>query len=191
MTYIPVNKLADWRKENEPSVCPILNRETNDWVVDHDHKSGEIRGVICRQANTLIGKMENIYTTMCKGDPRELPDVLENIASYLRQPNSYLLHPVGLNQLTSRFKNNLLKDDQLFLLSVLGATNDELNACNNISKRVKLFKSYLKKFYDKPNKNTTVNPSGAESSQGSDEQIRGLLLSLGRRHTRGGKASSK
>ena len=83
MTYLPVNKLAKWRKENEPSQCPILETKTNDWVVDHDHKSGEIRGVISRQANTLIGKMENIYTTMCKGDPAELPGVLENIAAYL------------------------------------------------------------------------------------------------------------
>ena len=79
-------------------------------VVDHDHSSGEIRGVISRQANTLIGKIENIHTSMCKGDPTELPNVLENIASYLRQPESEILHPVGLKQLTSRFKNYLNKD---------------------------------------------------------------------------------
>lgn len=156
MTYLPVNKLAEWRKENEPSKCPILNRKTNDWVVDHDHRSGEIRGVISRQANTLIGKMENIYTTMCKGDPNELPDVLENVAKYLRQPSSKILHPVGLNQLTSRFKNNLKKDDQCFVLVTLGSTNAEVNACKNINARVKLFKNLLKQYYDRYKKHTNL-----------------------------------
>lgn len=191
MTYLPVNKLAKWRKENEPSQCPILETKTNDWVVDHDHKSGEIRGVISRQANTLIGKMENIYTTMCKGDPAELPGVLENIAAYLRQENSKILHPVGLNQLTSRFKNNLLKEDQCFLLHILGASLAEISEYNNIGKRTKAFKKLLKKFYDKRNKNTTINSSGTKSSQESDEQVRRLLLSLGRGHTRGTKTSIK
>lgn len=192
MTYIPASKLAKWRKENEPSKCPILNRETDDWVVDHDHSSGEIRGVISRQANTLIGKMENIYTSMCKGDPTELPDVLENIASYLRQPDSEILHPVGLNQLTSRFKNNLKRDDQVFLLSTLGSTNAELDACINVAHRVKLFKNLLKQYYDKRNKSytpTCTDSRGTESSQGSDKQIRRVLLSLRRGHTRSSKTS--
>jgi len=189
--YVPQNKLAKWRKNNTPKECPVLNRETEDWVVDHDHKSGEIRGVISRQANTLIGKIENIFTTMCKGDPQQLPTVLENIATYLRQPGSDLLHPVGLNQLTSRFKNNLLKDDQCFLLVVLGSTNSEVNACINVKARVKLFKQLVKDFYD--NRNTTtktnVDSDGAESSKGSDKQIRRVLLSLRRGYTRSSKAS--
>ena len=193
MTYLPASQLAKWRKENEPSKCPILNRETDDWVVDHDHSSGEIRGVISRQANTLIGKVENIYTSMCKGDPRELPDVLENIASYLRQPDSEILHPVGLKQLTSRFKNNLKKDDQVFLLTTLGATNCELNTCINISHRVKLFKNLLKKYYDKRNKSHTSTCDDSrrtQSSEESDKQVRRVLLSLRRGHTRSSKTSS-
>lgn len=191
MTYIPASKLAEWRKENEPSECPILNRETDDWVVDHDHSSGEIRGVISRQANTLLGKMENIYTSMCKGDPTELPTVLENIASYLRQPESEILHPVGLNQLTSRFKNNLKRDDQVFLLSTLGSTNAELDACINVKHRVKLFKNLLKQYYDRTKTHTPTcsDSRGTESSQGSDKQIRRVLLSLRRGHTRSSKTS--
>jgi hypothetical protein len=205
VTYLPASQLAKWRKENEPSKCPILNRETDDWVVDHDHSSGEVRGVISRQANTLLGKMENIYTSMCKGDPTELPDVLENIASYLRQPDSEILHPVGLNQLTSReilhpvglnqltsrFKNNLKRDDQVFLLSTLGSTNAELNACINVTHRVKLFKNLLKKYYDrtKTHTPTCTDSRRAESSQGSDKQIRRVLLSLRRGHTRSSKTS--
>ena len=187
MTYLPVNKLAEWRRANEPSKCPIMDRESNDWVVDHDHLSGEIRGVISREANTLIGKIENIHSTICRGDPRNLPDVLENIATYLRQPSSNLLHPVGLNQLCSRFKNNLKKDDQCFLLEVLGGEKNKINSCNNISKRLKLFKTLLKTFYEKDT--TTTDPSGTQGSQGSDKQIRRLLLQIRRGYTRGSEAS--
>jgi hypothetical protein len=183
VSYLPVNKLAEWRKANEPSECPILKTKTNDWVVDHDHLSGEVRGVISRQANTLIGKMENIYTSMCKGDPNALPDVLENIAAYLRKEDSKILHPVGLNQLTSRFKNNLLKDDQCFLLHLLGASHSEIDSYNNISKRVKAFKKLLKEFYEQDN--TTTNSGGAKSSKKSDKQIRGILLQIRGRYTRG------
>ena len=183
MSYIPVNKLAEWRKAYEPSKCPILNRETDDWVVDHDHLSGEIRGVISRQSNTLIGKIENIYTSMCKGNPSELPDVLENIATYLRQPNSKLFHPVGLKQLCNRFKNNLRKSDQCFLLKEFGAKEIEINACHNINARLKLFRTLLKTFYEKDT--TTTDPSGTQSSKGSDKQIRRLLLQIRRGYTRG------
>ncbi len=116
MSYLPQGKVAAYREAHKPICSPILGVKSDDWVVDHDHSSGEIRGVISRQANTLIGKMENAFTSMCKGDPTELPTVLENIASYLRQPDSEILHPVGLNQLTSRFKNNLKKDVTLFVL---------------------------------------------------------------------------
>jgi hypothetical protein len=184
VSYLPVNKLAEWRKQNEPSECPILNIKTSDWVVDHDHLSGEIRGVISRQANTLIGKMENIYTSMCKGDPKALPDVLENIATYLRKEDSKILHPVGLNQLTSRFKNNLLKEDQCFLLHLLGATHSEIDTYSNTSKRVKAFKKLLKKFYEQ--NNTTENSDGVESSKKSDKQIRRILVQIRGRYTRGG-----
>jgi len=183
VTYIPANKLANWRKENEPSECPILSVKTNDWVVDHDHLSGEVRGVISRQANTLIGKVENIFTSMCKGDPQELPEVLENIAVYLRKDDTKILHPVGLNQLTSRFKNNLLKDDQCFLLHLLGATLSEIETYNNVGKRVKAFKKLLKEFYEKDT--TTTDPNGTQSSKGSDKQIRRLLLQIRGRYTRG------
>jgi ribonuclease HII len=120
---------------------------------------------------------------MCKGDPYELPNVLENIAAYLRKDDSKILHPVGLNQLTSRFKNNLLKDDQCFLLHLLGASHSEIDSYNNISKRVKAFKKLLKEFYEKDT--ITTDPNGTQSSQGSDKQIRRILLQIRGRYTRG------
>jgi len=170
VSYLPSNRLKDWRKENEPKVCPILKKETDDWVVDHDHTNGEIRGVISREANSLIGKIENTYKSLCKGSPEDLPGVLENIHSYLMQESTGILHPTGLTQLTKRFTRNLKADDQRFALRAMGAKKSEINACNNSKDRSRLFRSLLKTHYESNNrtKNITVDPNGTQSTQGSD-----------------------
>jgi hypothetical protein len=147
MTYIPQNKLAQWRKDNAPDRCPILERVTDDLVVDHDHINGEIRGVISREANTMLGKIENIHRSICKGDPKDLPEVLLNTAKYLRAPASGILHPVGIKQLTSRFKRNLSKHEQEFALQKMGAKKDEIKCCKNVNDRSNLYRSLIKTIY--------------------------------------------
>ena len=183
MSYLSASHLKSWREKNAPSKCPILETETKDTVVDHDHRTGEGRGVISRQSNTLIGKIENIFTTMCKGQPQDLPNVLENIAKYLRRKPTRILHPVGLNQLTSRFKNNLLKDSQVCLLKELGASDSELSSYDNIKGRTKAFRHLLKIYYEQIN--TTKDSGRTQSSKESEKQIRRVLLQVSRRHTRG------
>lgn len=47
----------------EPFTCPICQKTfirqfINDVTLDHSHKTGEIRGWICRQCNSSIGMME-------------------------------------------------------------------------------------------------------------------------------------
>jgi hypothetical protein len=148
MTYIPQHKLAKWRKDNSDGECRILSRKTHDLVVDHDHKTGEIRGVISREANTMLGKIENIYRSICQGDPEDLPVVLLNIVEYLQQDASGILHPVGLRQLSSRFKRNLKKEEQEFALKYLGAKKDELNCCKNVNDRTKLYRALVKESYE-------------------------------------------
>jgi len=149
MKYIPANKLQAWRISNEPKQCPILGEGYNKYCVDHDHKDGMIRGVISSEANTLIGKIENIFYTMCRGKSENICDVLINIGEYLNKPNTNYLHPVGCKQLTSRF-SRLKKDDQEFALHTFGYTKEEINACKNIKQRVKLYELFLKKeFYGK------------------------------------------
>lgn len=148
MSYIPQHKLAEWRKNNSDGKCPILIRKTSDLVVDHDHITGEIRGVISREANTMLGKIENIYRSICQGDPEQLPLVLLNIVEYLQKDASGILHPVGLRQLSSRFKRNLKMDEQEFTLKYLGAKKDELNCCKNVNDRTKLYRALVKESYE-------------------------------------------
>jgi len=107
MTYLPQSKIKEFRERNKPLCCPILASKKDDWVLDHDHQTGMVRGVISRQANSLLGKVENFYLRMCKGDKEHLPGVLDAMAAYLEQETLDVLHPVGLIQLTKKFKNSL------------------------------------------------------------------------------------
>ena len=153
MKYIPANKLQEWRKKNEPEHCPILGQNFNFFCVDHDHRDGMVRGVISREANTLIGKIENIYYTMCKGRHEDIGHVMEAIGHYLMYSKTDYLHPVGCKQLISKFKR-LKKGDQEFALTQLGYTRKEIFDCNNLNDRVKLYSLFLKKEFYGRNKRT-------------------------------------
>lgn len=43
-------------------ICPLCGRDlrkmpNKDWVLDHDHKSGDLRSVLCRNCNGMEGKV--------------------------------------------------------------------------------------------------------------------------------------
>jgi hypothetical protein len=144
MTYLPQNKIASYREKNKPTCCPILSTKTDDWVLDHDHQTGMVRGVISRQANSLLGKVENFYLKMCKGDKEFLPVTLEAMASYLENARTDVLHPVGLTQLTKKFSNSLTAAQQISTLEDIGASREQLDACSNQKQRAELFRSLTK-----------------------------------------------
>jgi len=141
--YLPQNKIKEYREKNKPLCCPILATKKDDWVLDHDHQTGLVRGVISRQANSLLGKVENFYMRMCKGDKEHLPGVLDAMAAYLEQEQLDVLHPVGLTQLSKRFKS-LTSEKQKATLVDLGAKRKPLMECSNASERTKLFRELTK-----------------------------------------------
>jgi len=49
-------------------------RGMNDMHIDHDHKTGEIRGVLCGGCNVALGSA------------RDDPELLRNLAAYLENP---------------------------------------------------------------------------------------------------------
>lgn len=58
-------ELNAWKAEHTPSHCPICERSfdlvaSSNRTADHDHKTGEIRGVLCRNCNGLEGRVYNI-----------------------------------------------------------------------------------------------------------------------------------
>ena len=148
MTYLPQNKIAEYRLRHKPICCPILSVKTDDWVVDHDHQTGMVRGVISRQANSLLGKVENFYLKMCKGDKEFLPVTLEAMATYLETARTDVLHPVGLTQLTKKYRNTLTAAEQISTLEDMGASREELEACTNLKHRAELFRKLTKQNHE-------------------------------------------
>ena len=141
--YLPQNKLKDWRVEHQPKSCPLLLRKTSDWVVDHCHKSGMVRGVVSRVGNSLLGKIENFAYRRCQVSQSDLPNVLRAIADYVEQEQLDVLHPVGLTQLSKRFKS-LTSEKQKATLLDLGAKRKQIMECSNASERTKLFRELTK-----------------------------------------------
>ena len=148
MTYLSQNQIKEFREANKPVSCPILDTKTNDWVLDHDHQTGMVRGVISRQANSLLGKVENFFLKMCKGRKEDLPNTLEAMAAYLEREEMDVLHPVGLTQLTRKFANSLTASQQVTELKDLGASLDEVDSCKNQKQRKELFRKLTKNKYE-------------------------------------------
>ena len=148
MTYLPQNKIKEFRDANKPISCPILDIKTDDWVLDHDHQTGMVRGVISRQANSLLGKVENFFFRMCKGKKEELPNTLEAMAAYLEQETLDVLHPVGLVQITKKFTSSLTAKEQELFLEGMGASTEQILDCTNAKERQKLYKQLTKEKYE-------------------------------------------
>jgi len=139
MKYLTQKQIPQYREDHKPDKCPILGNEEFNAVLDHDHKTGRIRGVISNEANVLVGKIENFFRSRCANSANDLPTCLRQIANYLEQDQG-ALHPVGLRQLTKRFKN-MKKSEQLLILEQMGIDSDN---CKNSSQRAQLYRDSLK-----------------------------------------------
>ncbi|MGB0273596.1 MAG: endonuclease domain-containing protein, partial [Opitutales bacterium] len=109
MKYLQKSKIPAFRKKHCPKACPITKASMQDNVLDHCHSSGAVRGVLHRQSNAFLGKIENAWKRYCKRSSNvELAEALRNMADYLDAPDMDILHPVGATQLISKFrsKNN-------------------------------------------------------------------------------------
>lgn len=140
-TYIAQAELADYREENAPISCPLLGQTEFTPVVDHDHYTGRIRGVVSLEGNALLGKIENFFRTRCVNAEKKLPDVLRRMADYLEFEQGPF-HPVGVRQLTKRFARASVVD-QKELLQQLNADSEIVAACKNTKQRVKLYRKLL------------------------------------------------
>lgn len=141
--YVSQDELAEYREQNCPSFCPILGHSDFIPVVDHDHKTGRIRGVVSSEGNALTGKIENFFRSRCVNADWRLPQVLRAIADYLEQEQGPL-HPVGTRQITKRF-NRMKKEEQVTMLQIVGASSEEIASCKNSKDRTKLYRKKIVK----------------------------------------------
>jgi hypothetical protein len=133
--------IAAFRKATKPALCPILGIALDDAqaVLDHDHESGLVRGVIHRQANALLGKIENFHKTfLSKLGIEDIRPVLGAMvdwmeADYSDQP----IHPNGVKKLISRFKARNASDQKAFLETV------GIEPGNNSKERTAQFRRWI------------------------------------------------
>lgn len=77
-------------------ICPLCRQKIQDGMacLDHDHTTGEIRGVLCRNCNGIEGRIRNRVTAA----KRKLSPIewLANLLEYWkthRTSQHHLLHP--------------------------------------------------------------------------------------------------
>lgn len=107
MCLIPVKQkdLKAWAREylltQQHGLCPLCrttidHMNPKDMVVDHDHKTGEIRGVLHRSCNAGEGKIMGAVARWGVGAGAKLPDCirwLENLLSYLKKQHTGRMYP--------------------------------------------------------------------------------------------------
>jgi hypothetical protein len=74
-------------------ICALCQQELveTEAVLDHDHRTGFIRGVLHRGCNSLEGKIANSLV-MNRITPERLKNILDNLQFYTNQHHA-VLHP--------------------------------------------------------------------------------------------------
>ena len=80
-------------------LCPLCKKEIDitkdrEGVIDHDHATGECRGVLHRSCNAAEGKIR--HAVVCWGtktsDAEQVTRYLQNLAAYLLQPGLGIMY---------------------------------------------------------------------------------------------------
>lgn len=104
-----------------------LEIEAKQHCLDHNHQTMFVRGVLSRQVNAALGKIEGIKTRYLKNYPGTLADFLRQAALYLEAPDDTRYHhPHWLKKVKTEF-NKLKPAEKNKVLLTMGEksyTND-------------------------------------------------------------------
>lgn len=82
------------RLAEQGGVCELCGDKPAVPCLDHCHKEGHVRGVLCRGCNAMLGKLENNRLRNGLGNPGKWARFLSNIVPYLhRHAMGTVLHP--------------------------------------------------------------------------------------------------
>lgn len=79
---------------NQLWICPVCRKKIDALyeVFDHSHQTGKMRGVLHRNCNCLLGRIENNCRRHCVPFA-DLPNWLRGAADYLERPHLEVYHP--------------------------------------------------------------------------------------------------
>ena len=141
MKYLKYADIKTYRQKNKPNICPILCINS-EFVLDHDHITGSVRGVISDEANLILGKLDNAIRRYGSTSSLNTVQIIKNILDYYLRESTGILHPVGAKQLCTSFRR-LRKNEQNEYLLNLNIDISEIKACINNKDREKLFRKAL------------------------------------------------
>ena len=137
-------EIKEYREENTPDECPILGIIGFKPVLDHDHDTGKVRGVLSNEANIWLGKVEN-YLRRC-GSPLTKQEAIRRLSKYLlthyRDRDQMPYHAEGLRQVVKRFKVKPAQE-QKDILRKAGYSEETIKEAKNATKRANLYRKYL------------------------------------------------
>lgn len=114
-------------------------------VCDHCHESQFVRGILHRQTNAVLGKLENMYIRYLKWWYKgTLSEFLRNAASYLEKKHkTEYVHPGWIKRVNADF-NKLKANHKDIILNTLGAKPSS----NDFQRKAKFKELILTKRFD-------------------------------------------
>lgn len=115
-----------------------LELDYKDAVLDHNHRTQFVRGVLHRQVNAALGKIENIWDRYLKSWYKgTLSDFLHEASYYIDQPDdTRFVHPQWLKKSKTEFNklNSAQKSYVLYEMSVVAISRGFTSKCTSDKK---------------------------------------------------------
>ena len=92
ITYKEVKTFRENMIKDQQGLCSLCNCILDNPCLDHDHKNGLIRGVLCRGCNCFLGKIENNMTRNRITEDK-LKTIIGNLIVY-KNTHTELEHPI-------------------------------------------------------------------------------------------------
>ena len=114
---IPRSQMRAWMlrhlKTVQGGLCPLCGKEIDttikgEGVIDHDHDTGEIRGVLHRSCNAAEGKITNAAARWgCKSSKyTDIIPYLERLAQYLKTQGTGMMYAMHKTEDEKRDERN-------------------------------------------------------------------------------------